>query len=768
MSIKKTITYALDSVASESTATIKIDVKQNGSVVSTKDYNMTIRPAKADKYTKWVVLAVAGQSNSVGYDESENTTLSNPNSDPDRIKQVGLFGTDNLKLIPLQSMAQNLQNMTNFGLAAGKKGTKGIHLPLAELMAKHIPSDYGIIVVPVAYGMTFLTRPSGTTRTYNTTNLKPDSDDASNDYWTVGKAYHQTLRDRVKWALDQGQGKAVNKFAGVIWCQGEADTAQFNGNSSNHGALFQALVNQLATDWADYNACSPSGTMDKSVWFVHDTTVYWRQRTANANTEGVDVSNIWKQYQQFLPMGHVVNILPLEEYTNAVNGGGTRTSSTYNSHYGNNAYRDVVAPRVLDAMLKSNMIYGQAAGARNTTTFGKVITKVSCRSQGLDVKEDGNVIWATANSNNYTISTANTCGWAAMVFDEDITEVKFSGMAVNALLVYRAELETFRYQGLLLANASNFGNNVTSYDRFWLLHSGTSKDMNYSIGWEAIVKDGYTFGQTINAPASTDVMTVTINKATNGVKVMLNDTVLIDKSNDTVVSAAKPRIGFIYGWTSAALVNNSPFVKILSATKEDGTVLKPLYEFSSDSLTFDSTASQSVTVTTTGTISNVSTSTSIISATISGKTITVTPSDSGTSSVTFDLTLENGNVEKCSIPVTVNDGVYYNYFKLVGQKAYTSAIPNGLVATGSGNKQTTFDLDTNIPVSEITIKDASSVTPYVTFDLANKYFTFISVTSDCLPVTFMWNGIELGTAYVIFSSNHANNKTTNISYRAKK
>jgi hypothetical protein len=778
MSIKKTITYALDSVASESTATIKIDVKKDGSVISTKDYNMTIRPAKADKYSKWVVFAVAGQSNSVGYDESENTTMSNPNSDPDRIKQVGYYGDDNLKIIPLQSMAQNLQNMIDQGTAANKKGTKGLHLPLAELIAKHIPDDYGVLVVPVAYGMTFFTRSSGTTRTYNATKMQPDpeatnaSNGPGNDFWTVNSAYHQTLRDRVKWALDQGEGKTVNKFAGVIWCQGEADTAQFGGTSSNHGALFQALVSQLATDWADYNQCSSTGAMDKSVWFVHDTTLYWRQRTSNS--EGVDVSTIWKQYQQYLPLNHVVNILPLEEYTNAVNGGGTRTSSAYTSHYGNNAYRDIIAPRVLDAMLQANVIYGQDPSARNTTTFTKITTKLSCRAQGLDIKENGDVIWACSNIVSYTI---NNCGWSCLVFDEDIKEVKIKFSNIMPLIVYQVDPTNYYYKGLLLGDASNFAQNVSSYDRFWILKTNpsdaTPKDLHIVSSWNTIDKTGISFldSKTVNKADIENgyTYTITVDDTTNQIKVVLNDTdTLIDTTEELITTNAKPRIGVIYGWTVNDLTNNSVVYKILSATKKDGTVIEPIYSLSSDSLSFTTTDAQTITVNTTGTISNLSKSSSIIDVAISDKTITVTPSDSGEANVTFDIALENGSTETVTVPVTVSNDLYYNYFTMTGQKNY-GLLLTAMVATGSGNKKTSFNLDTNIPISEITIKDeATSVAPYVTFDLTNKCFTFISSPSDCLSVTFMWNGIELGTAYVIFSSSHANNKNTDISYRVRK
>ncbi len=59
---------------------------------------------------KYAVLLVAGQSNEVGYDESPIVPglLCHIN---DRVKQLGLYGNDNLKIIPLGPCAQNFQDM---------------------------------------------------------------------------------------------------------------------------------------------------------------------------------------------------------------------------------------------------------------------------------------------------------------------------------------------------------------------------------------------------------------------------------------------------------------------------------------------------------------------------------------------------------------------------------------------------------------------------------------------------------------------------------
>ena len=94
-----------------------------------------------------------------------------------------------------------------------------------------------------------------------------------------------------------------------------------------------------------------------------------------------------------------------------------------------------------------------------------------------------------------------------------------------------------------------------------------------------------------------------------------------------------------------------------------------------------------------------------------------------------------------------------------------------LVATGAGDKKTYFNLDTDLDLSLITIKDqATAVDPYVTFDFANKCFTFKSSTSGNagLAVTLQYNGVDIGVATICFSSSGSGNAKTEINYKVKK
>lgn len=108
-------------------------------------------------YDKFVVVCIAGQSNAVGYDESPvDTKVTYRNANPNRIKQLGFYGKQNLQVIDLGYCAQSMQDMREHNRKGTETaGTKGIHLPLANLMLNYIPEDYGILMLSVAFGGTY-------------------------------------------------------------------------------------------------------------------------------------------------------------------------------------------------------------------------------------------------------------------------------------------------------------------------------------------------------------------------------------------------------------------------------------------------------------------------------------------------------------------------------------------------------------------------------------------------------------------------------------
>lgn len=299
----------------------------NGNILSKKE-DIT--------YNKWVIVAVAGQSNAVGYDETAVRGIQYTPSDNNRIKQIGCWSDDTLDLINLDHCAHNIQNMSEFGT----NGSKGVHLPLANLLLNYIPEDYGIIILPVAFGATgFVTR--SILGTFNTTLLRPTSltDQLS---WRVNGAYYKTLVERIKYAMDLNE---KNIFGGVVWIQGEDDAA----NPSSHFTYFKEMTNQFFSDLSSYANRSITGKIDKSIWFNVETVNYWY--TTNAKADGC--KSIWNNYKEWNSDTYVE--IPSDTKSNTANSttNTNRVSSTYASHFGENAFEDVVAPCIVKVMTKN-------------------------------------------------------------------------------------------------------------------------------------------------------------------------------------------------------------------------------------------------------------------------------------------------------------------------------------------------------------------------------------------------------------------------------
>lgn len=305
-------------------------------------------PGEAKTYDKYVVFAIAGQSNAVGYDESlADEKFVYKNLDTNRIKQLGFYGEDNLKLVDLGYCAQSMQDMrVNNRVGEPKPGTKGIHLPLANLMLDYIPDDYGVLVLPIAYGGTGFTGNRGI-GTYSEELMKPtEADPKANQggqgtailKWGTGTAYYQTLRDRIKYALNLNED---NLFAGIVWCQGENDKDDAAGHYSGFQAMTQLLFDELNA--ASLGSRTPKGTWDKDIWYNMETVYSWYTRG--------QCQQIWDNYKAWNQKTYVE--IPRDTESNEVNGTGT-TASNRPDHYGNNAYQKVVAPRVLQKMIDMN------------------------------------------------------------------------------------------------------------------------------------------------------------------------------------------------------------------------------------------------------------------------------------------------------------------------------------------------------------------------------------------------------------------------------
>lgn len=280
---------------------------------------------------KYMILCVAGQSNAVGFDESPVDKDYMGKFRTRRLWQLGLWGEDNLQIVPLQACAQNFQDMRpygNPGSTPGQPGTKGMQLPLGDLLLDRIPEDYDILVLPCAYGGVGFT--VGETGTYDPKTRRPSEGRLR---WGVQSPYYLALKDRLRFVLDQNP---ENKFLGVVWLQGEFDFEDGNGNIRGFTEMTRDF---LATFSQEYPGRVYRGDWNRDIWYNVETTYYWY-------TQG-DCPKIWAYYKTWNPKTYVE--IPRDTDTNAVNGTGV-TTAIRPAHFGNDAFYRVIAPAVAAKM----------------------------------------------------------------------------------------------------------------------------------------------------------------------------------------------------------------------------------------------------------------------------------------------------------------------------------------------------------------------------------------------------------------------------------
>lgn len=282
---------------------------------------------------KYMILCVAGQSNAVGYDESLVDADYLDQFDRARLWQLGLYGDDNLKVIPLGVCAQSYQDMRLWSNPANSEpnlGTKGIHLPLSNALLKGIPEDYDILVIPCAYGGCGFT--IGELGPYEDENMRP----APGPWrWAPQSNYYRAMQDRIAYMLDQNPD---NRFLGMVWIQGEFDKDDSAGQIAG--------FNQMAEDFLTYfdkhyHGRVYQGEWDRNIWYNVETAAFWYSQG--------ECVQIWENYRAWNPETYVE--IPRETDSNEVNGTGL-TASIRAFHYGNNAYVKVVGPRVAAAIRK--------------------------------------------------------------------------------------------------------------------------------------------------------------------------------------------------------------------------------------------------------------------------------------------------------------------------------------------------------------------------------------------------------------------------------
>ena len=293
---------------------------------------------------KYAVLLVAGQSNAVGYDESPIVPGLSCNVN-DRVKQLGLYGNDNLKIIPLGPCAQNFQDMRPYGnsqSSSGYEGTKGLQLPLGNLLVNHIPSDYELLVLPCAYGGTAFG--SGSYGVMNPNTLRPDNLTAYR--WGVEGVYYKSMVARLKYVLDLNPS---NVFLGTIWIQGEHDKDNVNANKIGFEAMTNDFFKQM--NEGGYANRVKTGKFSKDQWFNVKTVQSWYVDADSA----IGCTQIWDNYKNWNESTYVDFECDVTLDSNATNGTG-KTTSDRSAHFGNDAYYRIVSPAIYKKMLDNGNI----------------------------------------------------------------------------------------------------------------------------------------------------------------------------------------------------------------------------------------------------------------------------------------------------------------------------------------------------------------------------------------------------------------------------
>ncbi len=282
---------------------------------------------------KYMILCVAGQSNAVGFDESPVTKDYMARFRGSRIRQLGFLGEDNLKAVPLGACAQNFQDLRPYGNPASvpdQPGTKGMQLPLADLLLDRIPEDYDLLVLPCAYGGVGFT--VGEPGVYDEKNMRPSEGRLR---WGVNSPYYRAMKDRLRFALERNP---QNQFLGVVWLQGEFDFGDGPGQIKGFTEMTEDF---FATFASSFPGRVYRGDWNRDIWYNVETTFYWY-------TQG-DCPMIWEHYRTWNPGTYVE--IPRTTDTNAVNGTGS-TTATLDAHFGNDTFYKVIAPAVAKNMDK--------------------------------------------------------------------------------------------------------------------------------------------------------------------------------------------------------------------------------------------------------------------------------------------------------------------------------------------------------------------------------------------------------------------------------
>lgn len=352
-----------------------------------KGLNNVAAQASAKSYEKFVIVGVWGQSNAVGYDESVATLYDVPKYE-NRLFQVSCRD-DKLNIEPLTLCAKNIQNMESdvyrtdftaqikksravFGLKDGRY-TKGIHLPLANLIADSIPDDYGVLIVPGAYGgqsiASFLKTTTSSTG--------------------CAGGYYARFIKAMKKALSHGAQADKNILAGIVWCQGEQDSAEMS--SLAYKEKFSTLISDVKTDLASFANRTAFNSLDK-IWYCYEYPLHFKNQKY-----GRDILTAQKE---LLGISNYVKVDDNHPTNTA-----TYTSAIKEAHYGQNYFRTHIAPSVFEKLKENGALLSAKISEPEYIAKSEYISKIDELSSTISIlKSNLEILSGSSNTPKWRVT----------------------------------------------------------------------------------------------------------------------------------------------------------------------------------------------------------------------------------------------------------------------------------------------------------------------------------------------------------------------------
>lgn len=391
---------------------------------------------------KWFVVCVAGQSNAIGYDESPVSDVISKNLNPNRIRQLGLYDNQNLQIVPLGHHADSYENVSGRSNPAtpDKKGPKGVHLPLANLLLDEIPEDYGVLMISTAYGGTGFTHKSRTTGVddYSKEKMKPNTAARPGGQFNWGKesAYFYGMRDRIKFVLDKNP---ENIFGGVVWIQGEEDYADPTG----HKTGFTEMTTEFFRYFNEEGEGKYKKQVAKRVW---DKDLWYNVETVNYFYEELGADKVWANYREFNAKTYVE--IPRDTESNVINGTSEPTSAMAKGHFGNDAYTKVIAPRIFKkmsengALIKGAVPCNAVAAPTSTQTVTKVVNEAESTERALAADDFTRVGANSAGTFEGGVIkfTNDPTGWTSNLDFKGAYKLTFDAAQKDYVIAFRGDI----------------------------------------------------------------------------------------------------------------------------------------------------------------------------------------------------------------------------------------------------------------------------------------------------------------------------------------